>query len=65
MDMDTNCTLILQGVLWLNRDRIFCRWKERNFILVASYLLCFKKKPTNVKDMGTLLFKVCRISYAQ
>ena len=42
----------------MTRERIFCKWKERFFILTASHLLCFKKAPTMVMDMGSLVFKV-------
>ena len=58
MDLVSNPNLILQGVFWLLKDRIFCKWKERFFILTESYLMCFKKKPSIVMDIGELVFKV-------
>ena len=40
------------------KDRIFCKWKERFFILTDSYLICLKEKPSIVSDIGELVFKV-------
>jgi len=51
-------SLPLRGLLWMNRDKIFSKWKERFFILNSSFLLCFKKEPTIVSDLGCLVFKM-------
>lgn len=50
---------IKKGLLWLQRDKLFSRWKERYFILTRDYLACFKKgsKIAN-SDMGGFINKL-------
>jgi len=47
-----------KGLLWQQKDRFFCRWKERFFILTKDYLQCFKKENSRISEMGTFLFKL-------
>jgi hypothetical protein len=52
--------VVLRGVLWIQRERLFTRWKERFCILTRDYLQCFKKGSTQLTEMGPFLFKVSR-----
>jgi len=52
-------SLVRKGLLWIMRDRMFCRWHERYCILTRNYLHCFKKATeTSLTQMGNFLFKV-------
>ena len=52
-------SLVRKGLLWVMRDRMFCRWHERYCILTRNYLHCFKKATeTSLTQMGNFLFKV-------
>ena len=44
--------------MWMQRERIFSRWKERFFILTKDYFHCFKKDSSKLTEMGEFLFKV-------
>lgn len=50
---------LLRGVVWVQRERLFARWKERFCILTRDYLHCFKKGSTQLTECGPFLFKVC------
>ena len=50
--------------MWLQRERIFSRWKERFFNLTQDYLQCFKRGSTPNTEMGPFLFQV-RLSEIQ
>ena len=49
-----------KGLIWLQRDKLFSRWKERYVILTSDYLQCFKKASSRITEMGPFLFKVVR-----
>ena len=49
---------VLRGVVWIQRERLFSRWKERFCILTKDYLQCFRKGSTKLTEMGAFLFKV-------
>merc|ERR1719397_433579 len=49
---------LLRGVVWVQRERLFARWKERFCILTRDYLHCFKKGSTQLTECGPFLFKV-------
>ena len=51
-------TLVRKGLLWLQRDKLFSRWKERYVIVTTDYLQCFKKASSRITEMGPFLFKV-------
>jgi len=49
---------LLRGVVWVQREKLFARWKERFCILTRDYLHCFKKGSTQLTECGPFLFKV-------
>ena len=49
---------LLKGVLWLQREKVFSRWKERFFVLTKDYLQCFKKSTSMITEMGGFVFRV-------
>jgi len=55
--MERSATL-KKGLLWVQRDKLFSRWKERYFVLTADYLNCFKKGSSRISEMGEFLYKV-------
>ena len=57
-DPDFAGAAIKKGLMWLQRDRIFSRWKERFFVLTKDSLQCFKKGSSRISEMGGFIFKV-------
>ena len=51
-------TCIRKGVVWVQQEKMFSRWKERFIILTTSYLHIFKKSTSRLSDMGTFVNKV-------
>ena len=49
---------IRKGVMWVQQEKLFSRWKERFIILTSSYLHIFKKSTSRLSDMGTFVNKV-------
>jgi hypothetical protein len=63
IDGNDGSTMVLKGVLWTQRDKVFSRWKERYFVLTTDYLQCFKKASPSVmhsaaSEMGRFIFKL-------
>ena len=61
-DQDDN--VVKKGLMWIQQDKLFSRWKERFIILTNGYLQIFKKGVTRFSDMGTFISKVNKISRA-
>lgn len=57
-DSDFAGGTIKKGLMWLQRDRIFSRWKERFFVLTKDHLQCFKKGSSRISEMGGFVFKI-------
>ena len=55
--------LVRKGLMWVQQDKLFSRWKERFIILTTGYLQIFKKGTSRISDMGTFVSKVDRKSY--
>ena len=55
---DSGDTLVRKGLMWVQQDKLFSRWKERFIILTTGYLQIFKKGATRFSDMGTFINKV-------
>jgi len=55
---DSGESTIRKGLMWIQQDKLFSRWKERYVILTTSYLQIFKKGATRFSDMGTFISKV-------
>lgn len=51
-------TCIRKGVMWVQQEKMFSRWKERFIILTSSYLHIFKKSTSRLSDMGTFVNKI-------
>lgn len=48
-----------KGLILIQRDKLFSRWKERYLILTKDYLACFKKSSKIASSaMGGFIFKV-------
>ena len=52
--------LVRKGLMWVQQDKLFSRWKERFIILTTGYLQIFKKGTSRISDMGTFVSKVCK-----
>jgi len=55
---DQEDSVVKKGLMWLQQDKLFSRWKERFIILTNGYLQIFKKGVTRFSDMGTFISKV-------
>lgn len=51
-------TCLRKGVMWVQQEKLFSRWKERFIILTSSYLHIFKKSTSRLSDMGTFVNKI-------
>ena len=51
-------SMVKKGLMWIQQDKLFSRWKERFIILTNGYLQIFKKGVTRFCDMGTFINKV-------
>jgi len=54
-----------KGLLWMQRDRLFSRWKERFVILTQDTLYTFKKAVSSIAEMGQFLIKVSAVKRDQ
>ena len=50
--------IVMKGLLWVQQDKLFSRWKERFIIMTTDYLQFFKKGSSKISEMGNFLFKV-------
>jgi hypothetical protein len=46
------------SLMWVQRERVFSRWKERVVVITKDYLQCFKKGSTQLSNVGRCIFKV-------
>merc|ERR1711892_1339689 len=51
-------SLVRKGLMWVQQDKLFSRWKERFIILTTGYLQIFKKGSSRISDMGSFVSKV-------
>jgi len=49
---------IRRGLLWVQEDKLFSRWRERFIVLTSSYLMVHKKAASRISEMGAFLYKV-------
>ena len=49
---------VRKGVMWVQQEKMFSRWKERFIILTNTHLHIFKKSTSRISDMGTFVNKV-------
>ena len=50
--------IVKKGLMWVQQDKLFSRWKERFIILTPDYIQFFKKGNSRISEMGTFIFKV-------
>jgi len=50
--------ILKKGLLWVQHDKLFSRWKERFVILTSDYLQIFKKASSRISEMGAFQYKV-------
>jgi hypothetical protein len=48
----------MKGLMWMQKDKMFSRWKERFFLLTREYLQCFKRGNNQITEMGDFITKV-------
>ena len=51
-------SLVRKGLMWVQQDKLFSRWKERFIILTTGYIQIFKKGTSRISDMGSFVSKV-------
>ena len=47
-----------RGLLWLQEDKLFSRWRERFIVLTNSHIVVHKKAASRISEMGAFLYKV-------
>jgi hypothetical protein len=50
--------IVMKGLLWVQQDKLFSRWKERFIVLTSHYLQFFKKTSSRLSEMGAFMLKV-------
>ena len=50
--------IVMKGLLWVQQDKLFSRWKERFIVLTSYYLQFFKKTSSRLSEMGPFMMKV-------
>jgi len=50
--------IVKKGLLWVQQDKLFSRWKERFIVLTSRYLQFFKKTSSRISEMGAFIMKV-------
>ena len=47
-----------RGLLWLQEDKLFSRWRERFVVLTNTHIVVHKKAASRISEMGAFLYKV-------
>ena len=55
---DDDEVVVMKGMLWVQQDKLFSRWKERFIVLTSHYLQFFKKASSRISEMGAFVMKV-------
>jgi len=50
--------IVKKGLLWVQQDKLFSRWKERFIVLTSRYLQFFKKTTSRISEMGAFIMKI-------
>ena len=50
--------IVMKGLLWVQQDKLFSKWKERFIVLTSYYLQFFKKTSSRLSEMGSFMMKV-------
>ena len=53
--------IVMKGLLWVQQDKLFSRWKERFIVLTSHYLQFFKKTSSRISEMGAFIMKVVSV----
>ena len=55
---------LMQSIMWVQREKVFSRWKERVVVITQDYLQCFKKGSAQLSNVAHFLLKVeCSSTY--
>merc|ERR1719458_111024 len=49
---------VRRGLLWLQEDKLFSRWRERFVVLTTTHIVVHKKAASRISEMGAFLYKV-------
>jgi len=55
---EANERIVKKGLMWVQQDKLFSRWKERFIVLTPEYLQFFKKSTSKISEMGNFIFKM-------
>merc|ERR550525_1680500 len=47
-----------RGLLWIQEDKLFSRWRERFVVLTNTPIVVHKKAASRISEMGAFLYKV-------
>ena len=47
-----------RGLLWVQEDKLFSRWRERFIVLTTTHIMVHKKAASRISEMGAFLYKV-------
>ena len=47
-----------RGLLWIQEDKLFSRWRERFVVLTNTHIVVHKKAASRISEMGAFLYKV-------
>jgi len=50
--------IVMKGLLWVQQDKLFSKWKERFIVLTSHYIQFFKKASSRISEMGAFIMKV-------
>ena len=53
--------IVMKGLLWVQQDKLFSKWKERFIVLTSHYIQFFKKASSRISEMGAFIMKVIRL----
>jgi len=49
---------VRRGLLWVQEDKLFSRWRERFVVLTTTHLMVHKKAASRISEMGAFIYKV-------
>ena len=47
-----------RSLLWIQKEKLLSRWRERFVVITEDYLQCYKKGLAQLSQMGDFLFQV-------
>ena len=55
---------VRRGLLWLQEDKLFSRWREKFVVLTTTHIVVHKKAASRISEMGAFLYKVGVVPHA-